>query len=191
MNGSYDLVGGGLLNNQPMGNYSPTVWIKDAQHLGPRVRPIEVQRSEGCCVLAPEGSLSLRIGFNYAKGLRHSCGAVVGTLQQQSVRTSCRLRDCPPAPRHSQGLCLPLLEDETGIANIVLVHDLFELNRSVVLGHADTKSMEPYQHHNLDSVWDAINIRTLGVSKSGHIFGHISPEGAGHKSRTANIVLKS
>ncbi len=96
----------GLLNNQPMGFYSPAVLIKDAQRHGLRVRPIDVQRSQYLCILeptginlweqqevsvhdfsragkqtempgalAPEGSpsgLSLRIGLNYAKGLRQS-----------------------------------------------------------------------------------------------------------------------
>ena len=36
-----------LLNNQPMGFYSPAVLIKDAQRHGLRVRPIDVQRSLG------------------------------------------------------------------------------------------------------------------------------------------------
>jgi len=64
----------GLLNNQPMGFYSPAVLVKDAQRHGLRVRPIDVQRSEGICTLEAEqdGSLSLRIGLNYAKGLRRS-----------------------------------------------------------------------------------------------------------------------
>jgi len=64
----------GLLNNQPMGFYSPAVLIKDAQRHGLRVRPIDVQRSEWLCSLEPEydGSLSLRVGLNYAKGLRQS-----------------------------------------------------------------------------------------------------------------------
>jgi error-prone DNA polymerase len=64
----------GLLNNQPMGFYSPAVLIKDAQRHGLRVRPIDVLRSEWPCTIEAEldGSLSLRIGFNYAKGLRQS-----------------------------------------------------------------------------------------------------------------------
>jgi error-prone DNA polymerase len=64
----------GLLNNQPMGFYSPAVLVKDAQRHGLRVRPIDVQRSEGICTLETEqdGSLSLRMGLNYAKGLRSS-----------------------------------------------------------------------------------------------------------------------
>jgi len=48
--------------------------IKDAQRHGLRVRPLDVQRSEWPCTLEAEadGSLSLRIGFNYAKGLKQS-----------------------------------------------------------------------------------------------------------------------
>jgi error-prone DNA polymerase len=62
----------GLLNNQPMGFYSPAVLIKDAVRHGLRVRPIDAQRSQWLCSLEeePVGSHSLRIGMNYAKGLR-------------------------------------------------------------------------------------------------------------------------
>jgi error-prone DNA polymerase len=63
-----------ILNNQPMGFYTPAVLIKDAQRHGLRVRPIDVQRSQGLCTLEPESdsALSLRIGFNYAKGLQRT-----------------------------------------------------------------------------------------------------------------------
>jgi error-prone DNA polymerase len=64
----------GLLNNQPMGFYSPTVLIKDAQRHGLRVRPIDIQRSDWLCILEAEagGTLSLRVGLLYVKGLRQS-----------------------------------------------------------------------------------------------------------------------
>jgi error-prone DNA polymerase len=64
----------GLLNNQPMGFYSPAVLIKDAQRHGLRVRPICVQRSQSICTLEAESgpSLSLRLGFNYARGLQRA-----------------------------------------------------------------------------------------------------------------------
>jgi error-prone DNA polymerase len=63
-----------LLNNQPMGFYSPAVLIKDAQLHGLRVRPIDLQRSLAICSLEHEEdrSTSLRIGFNYARGMRAS-----------------------------------------------------------------------------------------------------------------------
>jgi error-prone DNA polymerase len=64
----------GLLNNQPMGFYSPAVLIKDAQRHGLRVRPTDAQRSDWPCTLedVKDGSVSLRIGLNYVKGLRQS-----------------------------------------------------------------------------------------------------------------------
>jgi error-prone DNA polymerase len=61
-----------ILNNQPMGFYSPAVLVKDAQRHGLRVKPIDVQVSDWLCTVEHEtdGSLSLRMGLSYAKGLR-------------------------------------------------------------------------------------------------------------------------
>ena len=66
----------GLLNNQPMGFYAPAVLVKDAQRHGLRVKPIDVQRSEWTCTLEhdADGSISLRLGMNYAKGMRQTSG---------------------------------------------------------------------------------------------------------------------
>jgi error-prone DNA polymerase len=78
----------GLLNNQPMGFYSPAVLIKDAQRHGLRVRSMDVQRSDWLCTLETEhdGSLSLRIGFNYAKGLRQSSAIeLLATRSQHGI----------------------------------------------------------------------------------------------------------
>ncbi len=68
-----------MLNNQPMGFYAPAVLVKDAQRHGLRVRPLDVQRSEWLCTLEPEpdGSLSMRIGMNYAKGLRQTSAEMI------------------------------------------------------------------------------------------------------------------
>jgi error-prone DNA polymerase len=65
----------GLLNNQPMGFYAPAVLVKDAQRHGLRVHPICVQRSDWPCSIEhePDGSFSVRIGLNYAKGIKQSC----------------------------------------------------------------------------------------------------------------------
>ncbi len=65
----------GLLNNQPMGFYSPAVLVKDAQRHGLRVRPIDVQRSEWLCTLEAGDrwvAFAAASGMNYAKGLRQS-----------------------------------------------------------------------------------------------------------------------
>jgi error-prone DNA polymerase len=61
-----------ILNNQPMGFYSPAVLVKDAQRHGLRVRPINVQASDWPCTIEQEqdGTLSLRMGLGYVKHLR-------------------------------------------------------------------------------------------------------------------------
>src|ERR1700733_10682620 len=58
-----------ILNNQPMGFYSPAVLVKDAQRHGLRVKPIDVQISDWPCTVEHEadGTLSLRIGLGHAK----------------------------------------------------------------------------------------------------------------------------
>jgi len=81
----------GLLNNQPMGFYSPAVLIKDAVRHGLRVRPIDVQRSQWLCSLEeePDRSRSLRIGMNYAKGLRQtSADAILAARNRDRVFAS-------------------------------------------------------------------------------------------------------
>ncbi len=68
-----------ILNNQPMGFYTPAVLVKDAQRHGLRIKSIDVQRSSWDCELEPEedGSLSLRLGLRYVKGLRESMGVAM------------------------------------------------------------------------------------------------------------------
>jgi error-prone DNA polymerase len=80
-----------MLNNQPMGFYSPAVLVKDAQRHGLRVRPINALRSDWPCTVEaePDGSLSLRIGLNYAKGLRQSSAeALLATRDRNGDFTS-------------------------------------------------------------------------------------------------------
>jgi len=61
-----------ILNNQPMGFYMPAVLVKDAQRHGLHFKPVDIQESQWACTIEHEsnGSLSLRMGLGYAKGLR-------------------------------------------------------------------------------------------------------------------------
>src|SRR5204862_1464318 len=60
-----------LLNNQPMGFYSPATLVKDAQRHGLKIRPIDILRSDWLCTLEPGGSRQpiLRMGLRYVRGL--------------------------------------------------------------------------------------------------------------------------
>ena len=68
-----------ILNNQPMGFYMAAVLVKDAQRHGLRVKAIDVQISDWACAIEHEedGSLSLRLGLGYAKGLRRQAADAI------------------------------------------------------------------------------------------------------------------
>ena len=60
----------GLLNNQPMGFYHPSVLVEDMKRHGLTALPVDINRSDVRCL--PEGddeTLAMRIGFNYVRDL--------------------------------------------------------------------------------------------------------------------------
>jgi error-prone DNA polymerase len=64
-----------MLNNQPMGFYSPATLVKDAQRHGLRVRAIDVTKSDWICTLEKAGDEHvMRVGLRYVKGLREEIG---------------------------------------------------------------------------------------------------------------------
>jgi error-prone DNA polymerase len=65
-----------MLNNQPMGFYSPAILIKDAQRHGLRVLPVDVTKSEWDCALESPGP-HLRLGLRYARGLREEAARAI------------------------------------------------------------------------------------------------------------------
>jgi error-prone DNA polymerase len=79
-----------ILNNQPMGFYSAAVLVKDAQRHGLRVRPIDVMRSSWPCTLEPEedGSLSLRLGLRFARGVRENAALELEAAREQRAFAS-------------------------------------------------------------------------------------------------------
>jgi error-prone DNA polymerase len=59
-----------MLNNQPMGFYSPATLVKDAQRHGQRFRPVDILRSDYNCTIETDGKAKyVRLGFNYVRGL--------------------------------------------------------------------------------------------------------------------------
>ena len=71
-----------LLNNQPMGFYSPPTLIRDARQHGLRIRPVCVQRSDWSCTVETDDVL--RLGFNQVQGIRQEHAAIL--TQQRAVQ---------------------------------------------------------------------------------------------------------
>ena len=76
-----------MLNNQPMGFYSPAILIKDAQRHGLRVLPVDVAISDWLCTVE-SGGAALRLGLRYARGLREDTGQAILRARAERPFTS-------------------------------------------------------------------------------------------------------
>lgn len=67
-----------ILNNQPMGFYAPATLVKDAQRHGLHFKPVDVTQSDWLCTIEHHnGEKWVRLGLNYAKGLREESGRAI------------------------------------------------------------------------------------------------------------------
>jgi error-prone DNA polymerase len=81
-----------MLNNQPMGFYSPATIVKDAQRHGLRVKPIDVAHSDWKCTLECDGeNWAVRLGLRYAKGLREEPAQAI--VAERSIRAFASVED--------------------------------------------------------------------------------------------------
>jgi error-prone DNA polymerase len=61
-----------LLNNQPMGFYSPATLVQDARRHGVKIRPVSVVHSDWSCTV--EAADTVRLGLSYVRGLQEEHG---------------------------------------------------------------------------------------------------------------------
>lgn len=78
-----------MLNNQPMGFYSPATLVKDAQRHGQRFYPVDVLCSDVPCTIEKKGDhKAVRLGLNYVRGLRKESAVAILAAREQKVFTS-------------------------------------------------------------------------------------------------------
>lgn len=84
-----------LLNNQPMGFYSPATIIKDGHRRGVRFRPVCAMRSERACIIEPDNSV--RLGFCVVQGLRlDSAQKLIAAREQEPFLSLSHLKSRVP-----------------------------------------------------------------------------------------------
>ena len=105
--------GCGLLNNQPMGFYHPSVLVEDLKRHGMKALPVDINRSDVRCL--PEkiqDGYAMRIGFNYVRDLgEEGRKAIVEERQNGGAYTSfdnllARLRGGPIGPKAVRNLVM-------------------------------------------------------------------------------------
>jgi error-prone DNA polymerase len=75
-----------LLNNQPMGFYSPATLIKDGKRHGLKFRPVCVVQSDALCRIEEDGSV--RLGLNYVQGLHRDKASEIVTQRNRDPLAS-------------------------------------------------------------------------------------------------------
>jgi error-prone DNA polymerase len=74
-----------MLNNQPMGFYSPATLVKDAQRHGLKVKPLDITRSDWLCTLEDK---AMRVGMRYVRGMRESVAHAIVQARAHAPFTS-------------------------------------------------------------------------------------------------------
>ncbi|HKW58275.1 MAG TPA: error-prone DNA polymerase [Candidatus Dormibacteraeota bacterium] len=105
--------GCGLLNNQPMGFYHPSVLVEDLKRHGLKALPVDINRSDVRCLPERhEAGLAMRIGFNYVRDLgEDGRNAIVAEREGRGIYRSfddflARLRGGPIGPRAVRNLVM-------------------------------------------------------------------------------------
>lgn len=73
-----------LLNNQPMGFYSPATLVQDAVRHGVEVLPITVTDSDWDCRMVSQAPPVVRLGLRYASGLRAEAGQAIAAERRRA-----------------------------------------------------------------------------------------------------------
>ena len=127
-----------ILNNQPMGFYSPEVVANDAKRHGIRILPVDVNRSRARCTVE---NMNIRLGFSYVHGLGE---AALQRLEEERQHGPYRsLRDFLRRTRLSR----------EAVENLIAVGamDCFDRPRRAMLWEAGLPAGDkplPYGHHS-------------------------------------------
>lgn len=168
-----------LLNNQPMGFYSPSVVVNDARRHGVKVLPVDINRSRAKCCME-EGAV--RLGFAYVDGLgeralevleRGAKAGVYGSLRDFCGRT--RL----PRPG-VENLIMAGAFDSLGIPRRKLLWELEEVLRELARRHPSLDLEYPDEGVELPEMtgWEqmAAEYGFTGLSTGNHLVSGFQAE---------------
>jgi error-prone DNA polymerase len=139
-----------MLNNQPMGFYSPATIVKDAQRHGLRVKPLDVAHSDWKCTLERDReNWAVRLGLRYAKGLREEpAQAIVAERSIRAFASIEELRHRVPMLQKAELITLA----EIGAMNF-FAHSLTQSAISEANGGAEPDAKKPRRFHRRDALW--------------------------------------
>lgn len=172
-----------LLNNQPMGFYAPSVVVNDARRQGLKVLAVDIHLSRAECLRIDERTI--RLGFNYVRGMGESASERV--LDAQQGRAFADLHDVCQRTDLSQRQLENLIQagafDSFGLSRRDLIWELGKVRQidEMELDYDDDVSLPELSR--LDSL--NMEYAALGLSTEDHIMAILRP------SLTAQGILHS
>ena len=147
-----------LLNNQPMGFYSPATIVKDAQRHGLRVKPVDINCSDWLCTLESEASaikgLALRLGFRYAKSLSKEAGeAIVRARTKRPFESIADLAHRVPELRRDHLVLLASIGALNSIGGVITEHEKFRPAEADPSESAGKLKRRLQYMHRRDALW--------------------------------------
>ncbi|HEV2113879.1 MAG TPA: OB-fold nucleic acid binding domain-containing protein, partial [Terriglobales bacterium] len=144
-----------LLNNQPMGFYSPATLVKDAQRHGLKVKPVDVTRSDWLCTLEPHNNgFAMRLGLRYVRGMR-----------EQTAQALVRERERKPFSSLDE---LAWRVPELNRNELARLAEVGALN---ALASSQLPSHEPRKSHRRDALWHVERL----ARPAGALFENLPP----------------
>jgi error-prone DNA polymerase len=167
-----------LLNNQPMGFYSPGALVKDAQRHGLKMLPVDVMRSEWMCTLeavrrqpSAISQIASRLGLRYVRGLREEAAQSLVRERMRAPFTSIQdLTHRVPELRKDElttlaeiGALNSVSSSQSPITNKNLVIPTPERTRGAEESRRSVPRTRYSQLHRRDALWQVERaVRTSG-----------------------------
>jgi error-prone DNA polymerase len=156
-----------LLNNQPMGFYTPSVIVNDAKRHGIRVLPVDIQQSEAACTVIDP--LNIRLGLHYVRSLGDA--AVQRLLAAREDKSFSNLADLARRGRLSERSIEQLIQagalDIFGKSRRELVWELGKIHQAMAL---DLREMDEIDFPELTRLEKLrMEYGALGLSTEDHI----------------------
>ncbi len=176
-----------LLNNQPMGFWTPAVLLGEVRRKGYAVLPVDVHQSQARCTVA-DGAL--RLGFNYVSGLGAAHVERIGVQRERAPFTSLadfwqRVR---PGRRVAERLILAGAFDGWGLPRRQLLWELGTLREQPAAPGlepepqaADLPELTPTEALLAEQA-------VLGLSAGEHVMVHVRPRLAGNILSAARLA---
>jgi error-prone DNA polymerase len=162
-----------LLNNQPMGFYTPSVIVNDARRHGIKILPVDIHLSQASCTVIDKSSI--RLGFQYV----HSMGevAIQRLLVAREEKAFSGLADLVQRPRLAERNIENLIQagalNSFGKTPRELIWELGKQRAVNKLGLQDIEDIELPELSRFEKL--RMEYGALGLSTEDHIMALLRP----------------